>query len=354
MAMSGKWKITVDTSVLANGDSIAAYLTSAAGTLLTHTTDGSDEALDVYQRGVYAEDDAHNSGDLGSFALAVRNDTPGSLVSADGDYAPLQVDSSGSLRVTSSGVYNEDDAASNGDAGSSVLLVRQDTLAASTSADGDYGNFKSNNLGELYVHDTSVLAQLVTTDAVIDNIYTEQLDQGTTLDSILTEVLDQGTTLDSILSDTSSIDSTLTALSKAEDAVHSSGDQGIQALAVRKDALSSNVSADGDYASLLQWSEGSLKVVDISNIAVLQQEISVATSATQLPASSLANRRSILVQNVGNSSIWIGSSSVTVSGATGGIEIPKGGHVELEAGPTCEVYGIASGSAVNARLLEMS
>lgn len=47
----------------------------------------------------YAEDSAHTSGDQGEFILTVRNDTVGSLVDADGDYAPLQVDSSGRLWV---------------------------------------------------------------------------------------------------------------------------------------------------------------------------------------------------------------------------------------------------------------
>lgn len=48
----------------------------------------------------WAEDAPHVSGDRGTMALAVRNDTPGSLVNANGDYAPLQVDSGGLLRVT--------------------------------------------------------------------------------------------------------------------------------------------------------------------------------------------------------------------------------------------------------------
>ena len=252
MAMSGKWKITIDTAVLANGDSIAAYLTSAAGTLLTHTTLAGKERLDVMSPSEFAEDSAHTTGDYGTFALAVRNDTPGSLVDTDGDYAPLQVDSTGRLRV---------------------------------------------------------LADLT---AAFDFVY-------------------------------------------PEDSAHVNADPAAAILAVRKDALSTNVSTDGDYANLLQWAEGSLKVVDIANISVLQQQVSVADGvATLLPTVALATRRSLLVQNVGNNSIWIGSATVTAAGATGGVEVPKGGHIELEAGPNCVVYGIASGAAVNARILEMN
>lgn len=87
----------------------------------------------------------------------------------DGDRADLQVDSSGALRVAevnlapgSSPAKNEDDAHASGDTGSYMLSVRQDTIAVSTSADGDYQSMKSNNLGELYVTDTGVEGELTT------------------------------------------------------------------------------------------------------------------------------------------------------------------------------------------------
>lgn len=48
----------------------------------------------------FPEDSPHVSGDRGTAALAVRQDTPASLVDADGDYTLLQVDASGNLRTT--------------------------------------------------------------------------------------------------------------------------------------------------------------------------------------------------------------------------------------------------------------
>lgn len=47
----------------------------------------------------YAEDTSHTTGDTGTLSLAVRNDTPSSLVSADGDYTALTTDSTGKLHV---------------------------------------------------------------------------------------------------------------------------------------------------------------------------------------------------------------------------------------------------------------
>jgi hypothetical protein len=51
----------------------------------------------------YAEDSVHGSGDIGSFSLAVRNDTLASLVDTDGDYAPFQVNALGALYVAVDG-----------------------------------------------------------------------------------------------------------------------------------------------------------------------------------------------------------------------------------------------------------
>lgn len=50
-----------------------------------------------------AEDAAHTTGDVGVMALAVRSDAGGAIAGTDGDYAPLQVDANGALRVTGGG-----------------------------------------------------------------------------------------------------------------------------------------------------------------------------------------------------------------------------------------------------------
>lgn len=45
--------------------------------------------------GTYAEDSGHADGNLGLFALGVRNDTVSSFTSANTDYSPVAVDSAG-------------------------------------------------------------------------------------------------------------------------------------------------------------------------------------------------------------------------------------------------------------------
>lgn len=408
MSSLGIWKIAVDTANLADGHSIAAYLTSSSGALLDSVAIGGNESLYITSASEHAEDSAHVSGDRGNLALVVRNDTPGSLVSADGDYAPLQVDADGRLRVLADltaafdYTYAEDSAHGDGDVGAFVLAVRQDTLSSSTSADGDYGALKQNSVGELYVKDLSA-------NAALTSINSDTTTIGVNTGMIATNTSNIATSAANIDTSTAAILAELLSLTQAEDAAHTSGDLGIMSLAVRndtpgslasadgdyaplqvdangnlrisgsvtisgsfaedsahtnadnglhvltvrKDALSSNVSADGDYGSFLAWSEGSVKVVDMPNISILTTAVSVdnTVGGIALPASSLAQRRIISVQNRGDKSIFVGPSGVTTAS---GVEIPKGASFEFNAGPSVAFYGITASGTADVRVMELS
>lgn len=189
--------------------------------------------------GLYDEDSAHTTGDLGLQMLAVRADSNGTLVSADGDYAPLQVDADGFLKVAGKitveagdAEYLEDSAHTSGDAGIQILAVRQDTLAASTSTDGDYSSLKVDADGELYVADVTVRNTLSSIDS----------------------------TLSSIDTSTSSIDTEIQSLTHAEDSAHISGNVGMMPLAVRADADGTLADTDGDYAPIQVATSGKVKV----------------------------------------------------------------------------------------------
>lgn len=104
-----KFKLFFNSTIGAD-DELKAFLATNNGGLLTSTTAGGKEALDVniassdisinvLESDVYAEDSAHADGDEGSFMLAVRRDTPTSGTSADGDYASLNVNADGELWV---------------------------------------------------------------------------------------------------------------------------------------------------------------------------------------------------------------------------------------------------------------
>lgn len=103
------YKMFFDTANPDDGANVGAYVRASDGTLITKTTNGAKEALDVNiantsdpaSIGIYAEDDAHVSGDNGQMVLGVRNDA-GTLMAADGDYIPLSINSLGELRASAS------------------------------------------------------------------------------------------------------------------------------------------------------------------------------------------------------------------------------------------------------------
>lgn len=168
-------------------------------TLISVDSSGNVQVDIVSTSGQFAEDSAHTTGDLGTFALAVRNDTNGSLTSADLDYSPISVDSSGRLKVvlsgTGSGQFAEDSAHTTGDLGNFALAVRNDANAVLTSADLDYSPIAVDSAGRLKV-----------------------------------------------------IASVAINAEKAEDSGHVSGDTGSFMLSVQSSSIASLVSANLDYA----------------------------------------------------------------------------------------------------------
>jgi len=81
--------LVASTAEIGNVKNSGAFLVQEDGAALT--------SLQLIDDIVQVEDAVHNSGDSGVMALAVRNDTLASLVSADGDYAPLQVNAEGAI-----------------------------------------------------------------------------------------------------------------------------------------------------------------------------------------------------------------------------------------------------------------
>jgi hypothetical protein len=83
---------------------------------------------------------------------------------------------------------------------------------------------------------------------------------------------------------------------------------------------------------------------------VLATAVSVATTATALPASALAARRVLWVYNNGAATIFLGPAGVTTSN---GFPLLPGQSVSLEVGPLV-IYGIVATGTVNARIMEVA
>lgn len=146
-------KLVFDTSVaLDENSNVGAFLRGTAGALITSTTDGAKERLDTNIGVEYDQGSVASGTDRGAFVLAIDNAN---------NYAPLKVNAAGELLVdasiTTGADKAEDSASVSGDTGSYVLSVRQDTLAGSTSTDGDYQSFKTDSVGSLWARLSAAL-----------------------------------------------------------------------------------------------------------------------------------------------------------------------------------------------------
>lgn len=100
-----------------------------------------------------AEDAAHTTGDTGVMALAVRNDAGTAVAGTTGDYIPLTTNSSGHLWVAGGGgtQFEEDTAHTSGDTGTMMLAVRRDANTSLVTSDGDYAPLQVGSTGALKV-----------------------------------------------------------------------------------------------------------------------------------------------------------------------------------------------------------
>lgn len=123
----------------------------------------------------------------------------------------------------------EDSASADGQVLMPVGCVRQDTIASSTSTDGDYSHQKCNNVGRVYGS--------VTVDAALPA-------GGNTIGSVNT------------VSDTPGTGAT--NLGKAEGGVHANADTGVFSLGVRHDVSTTGMGVDGTYMAFGMNSLGEL------------------------------------------------------------------------------------------------
>jgi hypothetical protein len=131
-----------------SSDSLNVAIVDASGNQITTFGGGSQ----------YVEDTAHNSGDTGTMLLAVRRDANTTLADTTGDYAPLQVDASGSLKVSiisgagSGGTSSTDGSTYNaGSSAGTPMMAAMDDVSPSSIAEGTLGIPRLTSLRALHV-----------------------------------------------------------------------------------------------------------------------------------------------------------------------------------------------------------
>jgi hypothetical protein len=190
------------------------------------------------------------------------------------------------------GVFAEDDASADLHKGQSVLAVRRDALAIDTSLSGDYGDFKTNDRGALWV-------------APVGNI-----DDGAADSEFPVKV---GARADSVLS----------------------------------------LVADADRVNVVSDLYRRVRVNDAPDVAIAHSQDTVDDSPEVLMGTALAGRKQLFVQNLAtNQDIYVGGTGVL---STDGFQVRRGSTWVFDMGPNISMYAVApSATPADIRQLELA
>lgn len=247
-------------------------------------------------------------------------DSAGNEVAVTGNALDVNI-ASGSLSTAYS--YAEDSAFTEADEGVHNLTVRQDTLATSTSADGDYASMKSDSLGRIYMTDDQVLAELQGgIDVTVQNANIE-VTQGTSPWVVSATDLD------------------IRDLDSAQDSVAAwLSDGSGNAIGSTAGALDVNI-ASGDVDD------------DLADTAIENTATAVSTTAVNVVSSALSGRKWMYLANEGNKTLYFGKNGVTTAN---GFPMHAGMQMEVRIGPSVapQIIGGTGASSEDLRVMELS
>lgn len=278
---SGRLHVNVGNTV-----TVGSHAVTNAGIFATQVDGAALSALQLIDDAVYAEDVAAQAADKGIAILAVRRDADTSLVGADNDYANLQVNNLGALKVE---VFSGETLPVSLASVPSHAVTNAGTFAVQESGAALTALQLIDDV--VYTDDTSthatgtskgmlMMAAATPTDAAVN-----ANDIGAVAMTVNREMLVQvntalptGTNAIGKLTANSGVDigdvdvlsvvpgTGATNLGKAVDSALGATDTGVAALAVRDDALATLTPADNDYTNLRTNSRGALWVTPDGSI----------------------------------------------------------------------------------------
>ena len=294
-----KEKLILDTTSLSDSDNIGAYLRDSAGNLITSQVNGSQQALDV---GI--------------------------------NVAGVQIDPRQIRALTSSDVVTADQGGTwniTNITGTISLPTGAATSANQSTIITDLGTINTTLGSPMQNSGGSVTANQGGTWTV---------QPGNTANTVPWLVTDQA--------NGSATGGTAATVSELSGGIYNS---------------TSPTLTNGQQASLQLDSKGNLMVdlaypltvsttVASPDIAVNNQNVTVTTTAAKLLSSELAVRKNMLVQNLGNKAIYLGSSASVTS--SNGFSVAAGSTFAVDLGPDVSLYAVASSGSMDVRVLQFS
>jgi hypothetical protein len=241
-----------------------------------------------------AEDAAHSSGDTGVMMLAVRRDADTTLSDTTGDYTPLQVNATGSLKVAitagagSGGTSIADGASFTRDTTSITPAGAVVETSAPTLSNGDAAALSMTTAGALRVALSSGGVA-----GVFEDTASAGGEEGVAMLAVRRDAASSGVSTDgdfAFLSVDSSGNLRTTGssgiTSYTEDAASAGGESMVLMGAVRRDTAASSSGTDGDYSTLNTDANGRLHV--IAALAATQTLATVTTVSTVTAVTNVA------------------------------------------------------------------
>lgn len=265
-----------------NGPNYGARVNAAGELLVSAAVTGGTFTANAEK----AEDAPHSSGEVGNFVLAVRRDAHSTMVDADGDYAPLQVNSTGQLKVSihpgPSDIPIDIAAQSLGDVSVDLATVSTNlpviqATHANLNATVRVQDGNGTGLMDIIQNGDSVLGNHLG-PTVMAEVTDSPVAQGGEWDHL--RMSEAGGLYVSNIGGTITVVDTLnvtpgtgvTSLGKPADGsfVIGAGHVGVMALSVRRDVAASQVGADGDYTPTIVDSTGRLWCNVSNDVEVVQ------------------------------------------------------------------------------------
>lgn len=302
---------TTDANTIADSDSVGAFVRSSDGTLITHTTNGGKESLDVnVTGGVNVEVDLSHLDD--SIRLGDGTDFFTST-SENGDVALDVHISNTSIEVTATALdirpLTNADVVTIEDGGGSITvdavdLDMRDLVFATDKVD---------------VSGSTILG--ITNDVSID-------DGGNsiTVDAVDLDIRDITAVSDSIASHM--FDGAGTALTST--------------------LVGADQALDVNLVNTISINDAALADTAILSAA---DTLAVAGTAEKVIAANLADRKYLSIYNNDNRKMYVGAAGVT---SANGFPISPGSYIEMRAGAAVDVYYNSAKAGHEIRTLELS
>lgn len=139
----------------------------------------------------------------------------------------------------------------------------------------------------------------------------------------------------------------------ADDATSVENPQNVGGVSASTASALGALSAAGDRFHLLGDLYRRVFTNDAHNVAWKVEPATIGATESEVASSPLAGRKSVIIQNVSASSVWLGEvTGVTTSGATRGIEIPKKSSMHFEFGEALNLFLISDGAGREVNILE--